>query len=141
MTVDRLVVAAAILDDLAHPRRVLAGRRTAPAAVAGRWELPGGKVEWDEDPEAALRREIGEELAVTVRLGPELVPPTGEAWPLSARLRMRVWLAVLADGEVSGSTDHDQLRWLARSEIGSVDWLPGDRPVVDALAERLRGRA
>ena len=41
----RLVVGAAIVDDLARPARLLAARRTEPPALAGGWELPGGKVE------------------------------------------------------------------------------------------------
>ncbi|MFW6203773.1 MAG: NUDIX domain-containing protein, partial [Actinomycetota bacterium] len=40
-----LVVAAAIVDDLEHPQRLLAARRSAPPAMAGLWEFPGGKVE------------------------------------------------------------------------------------------------
>ena len=59
----RLVVGAVIVDDLRHPRRVLAARRATPAPLTGRWEFPGGKVEDGELPEAALRREIREKLS------------------------------------------------------------------------------
>ncbi len=48
--------------------RVLAARRTRPEAAAGRWELPGGKVEPDEDPEAALLREVAEELGCSIEV-------------------------------------------------------------------------
>ena len=70
-----LVVAAAIVDDLARPQRLLAARRRAPAELAGGWEFPGGKVEPDETPVAALHRELREELAVSVRLGAEVLGP------------------------------------------------------------------
>ncbi len=67
-----LVVAAAIV----RAGAVLAARRTRPAALAGRWELPGGRVEPGESDPAALRRECREELGAEVvvrhRLGPDL---------------------------------------------------------------------
>ncbi|MET9965659.1 NUDIX domain-containing protein, partial [Streptomyces sp. NPDC006356] len=56
----RIVVGAALLAG----GRLLAARRSAPEELAGRWELPGGKVEPGEAPEAALVRELREELGV-----------------------------------------------------------------------------
>jgi len=58
------VVGAAIIRD----GRVLAARRTSPAAAAGRWEFPGGKVEPGETREAALVREVAEELGCRVEV-------------------------------------------------------------------------
>ncbi|WP_211298579.1 (deoxy)nucleoside triphosphate pyrophosphohydrolase [Kineococcus rhizosphaerae] len=127
----RLVVGAAIVDALDAPTRLLAARRSAPPALAGKWELPGGKVEAGETPVEALHRELREELGVTARLGAEVVHPDG-AWPLTPALRMRVWWAVV-DGEPAPLEDHDELRWLPRGQWGSVDWLPGDVALIAAL--------
>ncbi|WP_337062054.1 (deoxy)nucleoside triphosphate pyrophosphohydrolase [Kineococcus sp. G2] len=130
----RLVVGAALVDDLRRPRSLLAARRSAPPALAGRWELPGGKVEPGEEPVAALHRELREELGVDVELGAEVPGPAGGAWPLGGDLVMRVWWARVLRGGPAPLQDHDELRWLSPGEWSSVDWLPGDVPLVQRLA-------
>lgn len=132
----RLVAAAAIVDDLTAPRLLLAARRSSPPALAGQWEFPGGKVEPGESAEAALHREIAEELGVTLRLGSRLAGPDDGDWPILDGLAMRVWLARLAEGEPTALADHDDLRWLDHAEWLSVPWLAPDVPIVEALRDR-----
>ncbi|MFT2019156.1 (deoxy)nucleoside triphosphate pyrophosphohydrolase [Streptomyces sp. 796.1] len=122
-----VVVAGAIWDQ----GRLLAARRSTPPELAGRWELPGGKIEPGEQPEQALVRELHEELGVAVELG-ERVPG---AWPLKPGYEMWVWLARLGAGRPAPRAEHDEIRWLAPAEVDSVDWLEQDRP---AVAEALR---
>ena len=134
------VVGAAIVDSLASPKKLLAGRRSAPAALAGLWEFPGGKVENNESHEAALLRELHEELGVQVRLGEEIVGPDAElGWPLKPGVSMRVWAVSVQAGTPRALQDHDQLRWLALDDalVGAVPWIPADEVIVEALVEQL----
>lgn len=124
-----VVVAGAVYDR----GRLLAARRSAPAELAGRWELPGGKLEPGESPEEALVRELREELGVEAEPG-ERIP--GE-WPLKPGYVLRVWTARLLSGVPRPLEDHDELRWLSRHELDSVDWLDQDRPAVAEAALRL----
>lgn len=135
------VVGAAIVDSLPAPTRLLAARRTEPPALAGGWELPGGKVDPGEGEQEALEREIREELGVGIVLGDELVGPLPDGrWPLGPQHAMRVWLAAVTGGRPRPLEDHDELRWLDASTLDTVEWLPGDVAVVEAIRAHLVGR-
>ncbi|MET7537318.1 (deoxy)nucleoside triphosphate pyrophosphohydrolase [Streptomyces sp. NPDC058293] len=125
MTEPTVVVAAALQES----GRLLAARRSAPPELAGRWELPGGKVEPGEDPKRALVRELREELGIDA----ELVAPVPGEWPLKPGYVLRVWTARLLSGRPRPLEDHDELRWLGSDEIWSVDWLDQDVPAVKAV--------
>jgi len=112
--------------------RLLAARRTEPAALAGSWELPGGKVDDAEDPERAVVRELGEELGCEAEVLRRL---PGEQ-SLTGGHRLWAYECRLVAGEPE-PREHDALRWLAPEELDEVEWLPADVPFVDALRERL----
>ncbi|WP_322937882.1 (deoxy)nucleoside triphosphate pyrophosphohydrolase [Nocardioides bizhenqiangii] len=132
----RTVVGAIVVDSVDRPSYVVAARRTKPPALAGKWEFPGGKVEADETPEAALAREIREELGVEIAVGAELPGPDG-GWPISEQYVLRLYFAVVTAGDLHRSEDHDELRRLTANELGSVDWLPSDLQAVAALRAAL----
>lgn len=139
----RLVVGAAIVDDLDRPTTLLSARRTEPPELAGGWELPGGKVDPGEEPLDALHREIREELGVTIEVGAVLEGPVAGAWPLGGRYVIQVWLARITSGEPRPLEDHDHLRALTRSELYDVAWLAADLPIVrgvEALMNEPLGR-
>ena len=127
-----------MVDQLADPAALLVARRSAPEHLAGLWEFPGGKVEPGEEPEAALIRELAEELGVGVRLGRELPAEEPGGWPLNDRARMRVWFAEVTGGEPRPLEDHDELRWVGlndRDAILGLAWIPADYPIVRALLD------
>ncbi|MGW5660221.1 (deoxy)nucleoside triphosphate pyrophosphohydrolase [Streptomyces sp. NPDC003758] len=125
MTQPIVVVGAAVLDG----GRLLAARRSAPPELAGRWELPGGKVERGETPEQALVRELREELGVTA----EPVARVPGEWPLKPGYVLYVWTARLVAGTPEPLQDHDELRWLTREQVWDVDWLDQDVAAVEAV--------
>lgn len=115
---------------------MLAARRSAPKTLAGRWEFPGGKIEAGETPEAALERELDEELGIAVHLGERLAGPAG-GWPVAGGHRMHVWLAQITAGSPAPLQDHDDVRWLPLADAYSVPWLEPDVPIVAALLRAL----
>jgi 8-oxo-dGTP diphosphatase len=124
----RIVVAAAIVLD----GRVLGARRTAPAALAGQWEFPGGKVEAGESDRDALVRECREELGMEVAVG-ELLG-TSDIGP---DLLLRVYLTEHLIGFPEPRLDHDETRWFAAAELDSVQWLAADVPLLDSVVAKL----
>ena len=117
---------------LVRQGRVLAARRTRPPEAAGRWELPGGKVEPGESPEAAVVREVREELGCEVRMTRML----DGAEPVRPGLTLRVALAEIVDGEPVPH-EHDAIRWLAPEELDDVPWLAPDLPFLPPLRDLL----
>ena len=125
----RVVVAAAIVRN----GLVLAARRSAPAELAGRWEFPGGKIELDETPQAALVRECREELGVDLVVGSRIGHANGH-------VELHLYAASLVGGEPTPLQDHDELRWLGPGELDAVDWLPIDLALLDSVRPLLRQR-
>lgn len=114
---------------------LLVARRAHPPELAGRWELPGGRVEPGETEVAALVRECGEELGVRVVVGARL----GCDQPLGTGHRvLRVYRARLApDSPEPAALEHAELRWVGPARLGELDWLDADRALLPDLAAAL----
>jgi 8-oxo-dGTP diphosphatase len=121
---NQVVVAAAVVAE----GKVLIAQRVRPPELAGRWELPGGKVAAGETEPEALARELAEELGVLVEVGERL----GDDVALNPTMTLRAYQAALLRGEPQAH-DHAALRWVSAAELPDVDWVPADRGFVAAL--------
>jgi 8-oxo-dGTP diphosphatase len=117
-----------------HNGRVLLGQRPAGSPDAGRWEFPGGKREPDESPEAALARELAEELGIGARVGALLGETSFEPDHARPPIQLEFYAVEITAG-VPEPRHHQALRWVHPAELEALDLLPGDR----AFARRLAG--
>jgi len=131
MPLPNLLVACAILVD---PRgRILVTDRPAGKEMAGLWEFPGGKVEPLESPEAALVRELAEELGIETATS--CLAPCGFA--AHAYDMKRVILLAYAIRRWRGSPtprEGQRLRWVGVHELFRLDMPPADRPLLGQIA-------
>ena len=126
-----LVVAAALID---ADGRVLLARRPPGKAMAGLWEFPGGKVAEDETPEAALVRELSEELGIDTRsscLAP--IAFASHAYP-DFHLLMPLYACRLWRGQPQPHW-HDRLAWVAKAKLRDYPMPPADIPLLPLLEE------
>lgn len=129
-----LVVAAALVD---RDGRVLVQRRPAGKAMAGLWEFPGGKVEAGETPEAALVRELAEELGIVVRAD-ALVPLTFASAPVGDRhLLLLLYLCHAWTGEPQ-ALDATAIAWHRPAALHTLAMPPADAPFIPLLEATLR---
>jgi 8-oxo-dGTP diphosphatase len=126
------VVAGALFDESG---RVLIAQRPPGKHMAGGWEFPGGKLEPDEQPLAGLRRELQEELGVTVLAAEPLI--SYEHAYADRRVLLDLWLVSRFTGEPA-SLDGQALKWVSLGELDSVGLLEADRPMIAALAAARR---
>ncbi|WP_201463402.1 (deoxy)nucleoside triphosphate pyrophosphohydrolase [Brevundimonas aurantiaca] len=128
-----LVVAVALID---VDGRVLIAKRPEGKTLAGLWEFPGGKVEPGERPEAALIRELREELGIEVSescLAPFVF--ASHAYD-SFHLLMPLYLCRRWDGVVA-AREHAALAWVRPNQLSDYPMPPADEPLVAWLRDLL----
>jgi len=128
-----LVVAVALVD---ADRRVLIAQRPEGKSMAGLWEFPGGKVEPGESPEAALIRELQEELGIETKeacLAP--VSFASHSYE-SFHLLMPLYACRKWQGEPQ-AREHVALRWVRPQNLRDYPMPPADEPLIAALCDLL----
>ncbi len=123
-------VVAAIIT---HGDRIFATQR-GYGEFKDRWEFPGGKVEPGEDREAALVREIREELATEVTVDSFLC--TIEYDYPQFHLVMHNYLCSVKAGHLT-LLEHEAAKWVTLDQIQTLDWLPADQLIFPALKQRM----
>ena len=123
------VVAAVIRDG----NRIFATQRGYGDFKDG-WEFPGGKVEAEETPQEALRREIQEELETEIAVEDRIT--TVECDYPGFHLSMRCFWCRILDGALV-LKEHEAACWLDMDDLESVDWLPAERAVIEMIRESI----
>jgi len=124
------VVAGALFD---ASGRVLIAQRPPGKHMAGGWEFPGGKVEQGEEPFAALKRELHEELGIDVHDAAPLIAYEHQ-YP-HRRVLLDLWVVTRYSGEPQ-PLDAPALQWVAVDELERAGLLEADLPMIGALAGR-----
>ena len=99
------------------------------------WEFPGGKMEPGESPEAALRREIREELDTEIHIL-KLLQTVEWDYP-KFHLTMHCYLCTLTQEDIH-LIEHESARWLDADSLGDVRWLPADDGLLPLIRAELR---
>ena len=124
-----LVVAAALVD---ADGRVLLQQRPPGRAMAGSWEFPGGKVEEGETPEAALIRELEEELGIQTHASC-LAPAAFASEPLGNR-HLLLLLYICRKWQGLAQPHHaTALQWVRPAQMYALDMPPADLPLIGLL--------
>lgn len=112
---------------------VLLAQRPPGKKLGGLWEFPGGKVEHGEAAEAALHRELHEELGCSVRVTQTLPPLAHEyAW---GSIELIPFICELAPGSSEPHPhEHSALAWVEHEKIATYPLAPADVPLLTALA-------
>ena len=128
-----LVVACALID---ADRRVLIAQRPPGKTLAGLWEFPGGKLEPGETPEAALIRELDEELGISTKTA--CLAPFAFASHAygSVHLLMPLYVCRKWDG-LPTAREHTALKWVRPQALRDYPMPPADEPLIAPLCDLL----
>ncbi|PAE08312.1 8-oxo-dGTP diphosphatase MutT [Terribacillus saccharophilus] len=120
------VVGAVIKRD----NKILCAQRGTEKSLPLKWEFPGGKIEKDETPQEALKREITEEMHCTISIG-EAIEDTTYEYDFGI-VNLKTFYCDLVEGEPT-LTEHVAIKWLSPEELSTLDWAPADIPAIEKI--------
>ena len=126
-----IIVVAALLW---RAGRLLICQRKDTGAFPGKWEFPGGKMEPGEEPQAALERELFEELGIRARIGDEIARAE-HRYPGGSLVHLQFFAVSQFAGEAENRV-FKQILWAYPQELDRFDFLEADRPLVERLVAR-----
>lgn len=129
------VVAALIFRTSPQGTRSVFATQRGYGEWRGFWEFPGGKIESGETPQAALVREIREELATQISVG-EKIATIEYDYP-TFHLSMQCFSCEVVSGKLE-LLEHENAAWLTADNLHSVKWLPADELILDKIEGLLR---
>lgn len=128
-----LIVVAALIES---GGKLLVCQRRRGGAFELMWEFPGGKVEPGESLEAALARELREELGVTASVGPEVYRTTHKYLEMPRAVELVFFRCGIAS-EAPRNLTFEQIAWRAARDLPAMNFLPADRELIRLLAAGL----
>ena len=126
-----IVVVTAIIER--PDRRILIGQRRRNDTSPLKWEFPGGKVRDGEQPEAALARELREELSVTLEKCVEIGRARHKYASKPEELDIRFYAVSIREAEPQPNV-FEQLAWALPKELGNYDFLAANMQLIAQLA-------
>jgi 8-oxo-dGTP diphosphatase len=126
-----ITVVAAIIER--EDRRLLIGQRRKNDTSPLKWEFPGGKIKPGETDEAALKRELREELGVALERAVEIGRVRHRYANKPEELEIRFFAAKISAGEPSPRA-FEQIAWVLPRDLSSYDFLTANAPIVAQLA-------
>ncbi len=131
-----LHVACAIIE---QENMILAAQRSASMSLPLKWEFPGGKIEAGESPADCLKRELYEELGITVTIGEALATATHSYDDFTVTLYP--FICSKLQGPIT-LHEHKAIKWTEPLQMQELDWAEADLPIIAAYLtghEALRG--
>lgn len=128
------VVAAVIKAENEKGQPVIFATQRGYGELKGGWEFPGGKIEEGETPQKALKREIMEELDTEIVIG-KLIDTIEYDYPTFHLSMDCFWCEIIKGNLVL--KEHEAAKWLGNDELDSVEWLPADVKLIEAIRKAL----
>ena len=122
------MVTAAIIE---KKGKILIAKRKKGGVVGGKWEFPGGKIEWNETPREGLKRELKEELNIDA----EVEKCIGHHIFFYGRDTIRSFTYAVSNfkGDMK-LQEHDEIRWVSANELNKYDFIGNNKPIIDDLS-------
>jgi len=108
--------------------KLLACQRNSQTSLPSKWEFPGGKIEKNESPKSALKREILEELQIHINILKSLSTVVHQ-YP-DFEIALSPYICEIQNSDTPIAIEHSEIRWVSTLEAKKLDWAEADLPVL-----------